>query len=117
MQRADILRLDSADPAVIAEQQIAEDGARFVVFAGKAAISAQILPRPLRLTGLDPAARYTVQLVNRDTAPGLSRGAPALKTGPLHLSGASLMQQGVSLPWHFPETMWVLEGTRLETAK
>jgi alpha-galactosidase len=117
MQRADILRLDSADPAVIAEQQVAEDGARFVVFAGKAATSAQILPRPLRLTGLDPDARYSVQLVNRETAPGLSRGTPALKTGPLHLSGASLMQQGVSLPWHFPETMWVLEGTRLETAK
>ena len=116
MRRADILRLDSADPAVIAEQQIAEDGARFVVFAGKAATSAQILPRPLRLTGLDPAARYAVQLLNRDTAPGLSRGSPALKMDPLHLSGASLMQMGVNLPWHFPETMWVLEGTRLETA-
>jgi alpha-galactosidase len=116
MRRADILRLDSADPAVIAEQQIAEDGARFVVFAGKAATSAQILPRPLRLTGLDPAARYAVQLLNRETAPRLSRGSPVLKTDPLHLTGASLMQMGVNLPWHFPETMWVLEGTRLNTA-
>lgn len=113
MMRADILRLDSADPAVIAEQQLARDGSRFVTFAGKAATSAQIAPRPLRLTGLDPAATYRVDLINRATAPNLSRGKPALKQGPLTLSGAYLMGHGVTLPWHFPETMWVLEGTRL----
>jgi alpha-galactosidase len=84
-----------------------------VAFAGKAATSAQILPRPLRLTGLDATAQYRIELINRSTAPGLSRGAPALKQGPLTLSGAYLMRHGVTLPWHFPETMWVLEGTRL----
>jgi alpha-galactosidase len=52
LARADILRLDSDDPAVIAEQQLAEDGSRFVAFAGRAAVSDQILPRPLRLTAL-----------------------------------------------------------------
>ncbi len=113
MMRADILRLDSADPAVIAEQQLASDSSRFVCFAGKAATSAQISPRPLRLTGLDPAASYRVALINRATAPGLSRGNPALKQGPLDLSGAYLMGHGITLPWHFPETIWVLEGTRL----
>jgi len=113
MMRADILRLDSADPAVIAEQQLASDGSRFVTFAGKAATSAQISPRPLRLTGLDPAATYRIDLINRSMAPGLSRGTPALKSGPLALSGQYLMHHGVTLPWHFPETMWVLKGTRL----
>lgn len=113
MMQADTLRLDSADPAVIAEQQLATDGSRFVCFAGKAATSAQISPRPLRLTGLDPAATYRVDLINRATAPGLSRGNPALKQGPLDLSGAYLMGHGITLPWHFPETIWVLEGTRL----
>ncbi|WP_022704248.1 alpha-galactosidase [Pseudorhodobacter ferrugineus] len=112
MMRADILRLDSADPAVIAEQQLAQCGSRFVVFAGKAATSAQIQPRPMRLTGLDPAATYCINVINRDHTPGLSRGNPALKSGPLTLSGAYLMHHGVTLPWHFPETMWVLEGTR-----
>ena len=111
--RADILRLDSADPAVMAEQQLACDGSRFVAFAGKAATSAQILPRPLRLAGLDSAATYRIDLINRSAAPGLSRGNPALKAGPLALSGAYLMRHGVTLPWHFSETMWVLEGTRL----
>lgn len=110
---ADILRLDSADPAVIAEEQLAADGHRFVVFAGRAATSGQIAPRPLRLAGLERSARYRVELINRDEATGLSRGAPALKAGPVSVSGAALMGQGVSLPWAFPETMWVLEGVRL----
>ena len=113
MRDADILRLDSADPAVIAEQQLAGDGGRFVVFAGKADTSRQIAPRPLALTRLDPRAFYRVELVNRDDAPGLSRGTPLLKTGPATLSGRYLMSHGLTLPWSFPETMWVIEGTRL----
>jgi alpha-galactosidase len=111
--RADILRLDSADPAVIAEEQLAQDGTRFVVFAGKADSSAQILPRPLRLTQLDPAARYRITLRNRAGAIGLSRGTPALKAADLVLTGQYLMSQGINLPWSFPLTMWVIEGERL----
>jgi alpha-galactosidase len=113
LQTADILRLDSADPAVIAEQQLARDKDRFVVFAGKAATSTQIVPRPLRLTGLDGQARYRVTLVNRDEAPGLSRGAPLLKSGSLVASGTYLMQHGVTLPWSFPDRIWVLQGESL----
>ena len=113
MRTADILRLDSADPAVIAEQQLARTGDRFVVFAGKAATSAQIAPRPLRLTGLNPDANYRITLLNCDDAHHLSRGTPALKSGPLELSGSYLMQHGATLPWSFPERMWVLEGERL----
>ena len=113
LQTADILRLDSADSAVIAEQQLARDKDRFVVFAGKAATSTQIVPRPLRLTGLDGQARYRVTLVNRDEAPGLSRGAPLLKSGSLVASGTYLMQHGVTLPWSFPDRIWVLQGESL----
>lgn len=113
MFHADILRLESADPAVVAEQQLAADGSQFVVFAGQGATSRQIAPRPLRLTGLDPAARYRVELVNRAEAPALSRGDVALKAGALTLSGQALMHRGLTLPWHFPETMWVVEGARL----
>jgi len=113
MQTADILRLDSADPAVIAEQQLARKKDRFVVFAGKAATSAQIAPRPLRLTALEPNAMYQINLTNRNTLHRLSRGTTALKEDALELSGAYLMRHGVTLPWSFPERMWVLEGTRL----
>ena len=113
MQKADILRLDSADPAVIAEQQLSREKDRFVVFAGKAATSSQIAPRPLRLTGLDPAAMYQIDLINRNTLHRLSRGTTALKSGALEVSGAYLMRHGVTLPWSFPDRMWVLEGQRL----
>ena len=113
MQKADILRLDSADPAVIAEQQLSREKDRFVIFAGKAATSSQIAPRPLRLTGLDPAAMYRIDLINRNTLHRLSRGTTALKSGALEVSGAYLMRHGVTLPWSFPDRMWVLEGQRL----
>ena len=113
MQRADILRLESADDAVIAEQQLSREKDRFVVFAGKAETSAQISPRPLRLTNLDPMSMYKIGLINRDDAHHLSRGTPALKTRIMELSGAFLMNRGITLPWSFPERMWVVEGTKL----
>ncbi|MEO0668835.1 MAG: alpha-galactosidase [Pseudomonadota bacterium] len=110
MHGADILRLDSADPSVIAEQHLEQGGAQFVVFAGKAATSTQIAPRPLRLTRLSPEAKYRVELVNRDDAGHLSRGDIALKAGPIVASGAYLMYHGLTLPWSFPERMWVVKG-------
>jgi alpha-galactosidase len=111
--RADILRLDAADPAVTAELQRAADGSRFVVFAGQSEASAQILPRPLRLAGLDPEARYRVALRNPGDAPPQSRGPVALKARPLTLSGRALMGRGLELPVAWPATMWVVEGARL----
>ena len=111
LHNADILRLDSADPAVLAEQQLSNDGAQFVVFAGKATTSDQIIPRPLRLTQLDPDAKYRVELVNKDDVTRLSRGTIALKNDPIIVSGSYLMYHGVTLPWSFPETIWVLQGS------
>lgn len=113
MTRADILRLDSADPSVIAEQQLSRDGGRFVVFAGNVASSAQILPRPLCLTGLEPQARYRLDLTNRDDHNLASRSGVPLSFGSLILSGQFLMTQGVTLPKAFPQTIWVLEGEKL----
>lgn len=110
MYRADILRLDSPDPAVIAEQHLAEGGDNFAVFAGKSATSNQIAPRPLPLTRLTSDAKYRIELINRGDAVGLSRGDQALKSGPLVLSGGYLMSHGLTLPWSFPDSMWVIEG-------
>jgi alpha-galactosidase len=112
MMAGTLLRLDSDDPAVLAEMQLAADGGRFVVFAGQAATSRQILPRPLRLTGLEPDARYTVCLLNPEDVPRPSRGPNALKSGPLTLTGQSLMTRGILLPVAWPATMWVVEGTK-----
>ena len=108
-----ILRLDSDDPAVTAELQLASGGERFVVFAGQASTSRQILPRPLRLAGLDPEALYAVTLLNPEDAPRQSRGPNALKSTPLTLTGRMLMTRGILLPVAWPATMWVVEGRKL----
>ncbi|MFN3846238.1 MAG: alpha-galactosidase [Paracoccaceae bacterium] len=113
MMAGTILRLDSADATVTAEMQLASDGARFVLFAGQAAQTVQILPRPLRLTGLDPDASYRITLRNAVDKPPQSRGPNALKEGPLTLTGRTLMGQGVLLPVAWPATMWVVEGERI----
>ncbi len=112
--RADILRLDSMDEAVIAEMQRAEGGERFVVFAAKLHTSRQIAPRPLTLTGLDPDARYRVDLLTRDRCPALSRGDPLMKSKALTAGGTWLMQAGLNLPWSFPATIHVVEGVRID---
>lgn len=108
-----ILRLDSDDPSVTAEMQLASGGDRFVVFAGQAETSRQILPRPLRLAGLEPEGRYEVHLLNPQDAPRQSRGPNAMKSGPLTLTGRMLMTRGILLPVAWPATMWVVEGRKL----
>ncbi len=112
MMAADILRLDSADPSVIAELQLSASGDRFVIFAGQSETSTQILPRPLRLTGLDPQATYELTLRNPGDRTRQSRGHLAFKEGPVHLSGQALMAKGIQLPVAWPATMWVVEGVR-----
>ncbi|AUH66500.1 alpha-galactosidase [Paracoccus zhejiangensis] len=109
----DTLPLDSADPAVISEMQIAADGSRFVLFVGRHATSAQSLPLAQRLTGLDPDSRYRLRLLNPEDRPPQSRGHVALEQGEITLSGAALMSRGVNLPLSWPATMWVVEAERL----
>lgn len=112
MTQATIHRLDSDDPATIAEMQISADSSRFVLFCGQETTSSQILPRPLRLTGLDPEARYRVHLLNRADAPRQSRGPTALKSQDLTLTGQMLMTGGIVLPVAWPGSVWVVEGHR-----
>lgn len=113
MMAGDIHRLPSSDPAVTAEMQVSATGDRFVVFAGQSAASPQILPRPLRLTALDPQAVYRVALRNPDASPPQSRGPLALRSEVLELTGQALATAGIQLPVAWPATMWVIEGERL----
>ena len=76
-------------------------------------MSRQILPKPLRLTGLEPQALYRLTLLNPEDKAPQSRGLTALKTGSLTLSGQTLMTKGLLLPIAWPATLWVIEGTRL----
>ncbi len=112
MHSGEIRQLE-CEPGRTAEIQLAADGTRFVVFAAQETMTKAQLPLPLRLTGLDPSARYEIRLRNPEAAPGPSRGEVALKTGPLTLSGQALMTAGANLPLAWPGTLYVLEGRRL----
>lgn len=114
LMQADIQRLESVDTEVRAEIMVAEDGGRFVAMAGYLGATETILPRPLRLTGLDPAARYRVVLRDPEGIGALSRNPDvALKVGAMTLSGQALMSRGVTLPATWPATIWVIEGERI----
>ncbi|MGV8953006.1 MAG: alpha-galactosidase [Cypionkella sp.] len=113
LMQATILRLDSADPAVIAEMQLSQASERFLLTVGQVETSRQILPKPMRLTELDPNARYELRLLNPEDAPPQSRKRCALQHGPICLSGTALMAQGVQMPVAWPSTLWVIEGRKL----
>jgi alpha-galactosidase len=101
------------EPGRTAEIQIAADGSRFAAFAIQTDMPRTQLPLPLRLTGLDPQAQYRITLRNPSSAPKPSRGAVALKTESLVLSGQALMSAGINLPLSWPATIYVVEGTCL----
>ncbi|TXH68501.1 MAG: alpha-galactosidase [Thiothrix sp.] len=109
-------RLDSQEPDVIAEMTVAAQGERFVLFAGLMQPPKPNSRRILRLTGLEPTARYRLRSAQPDT---LSSPINRLWRSPIQteqglvLSGQSLMQAGISLPLTFPAQMNVIEGERL----
>ena len=74
------------------------DGAQFVIFAGKIATYDQIMPRLLRLIRLKFKSKYKIELVNRECMGHLSRGTNVLKSGSVTVSGAYLMNHGLTLP-------------------
>ena len=63
------------------------------------------------LTGLDPQARYRLTMLEHPV--GHHSSSVALSRGAVTLNGAALMAQGVALPPAFPQTIAVIEGTRL----
>ena len=108
--QADILRLDHNDPNILAEIHVTPDQKKFVLFITILRESAQVLPRPLKLSGLLDQENYRISLVNKQDMPALSRGSMALKDRDLTISGRILHQKGLNLPWSFPEHIWVVEG-------
>lgn len=108
--QADILRLDHQDSNILAEIHVTPDQKKFVLFVTILRESAQILPRPLKLSGLLDQGTYHISLVNKQDVPSLSRGNIDLKDRDLKVSGQILHQKGLNLPWSFPEHIWVIEG-------
>ena len=116
LHKGRFFRLDSADPSVLAEMHLAQDGGRFLVFSAQMQPSSQQLARPLRLGGLEPDALYHVSLENPDqVVEVMNRGPknPLVAAEPVTLSGTALMQNGLQLPNSFPNVVWQVMGVRL----
>ena len=105
-------RLAHPDPAVTGIMVTHEDKALALV--AQTAFSPVFDAAPVRLAGLDPAARYRVTLP--EPWPGKARHYLAnpdqWRTG-ITLSGAALMGQGLALPLTHPETAWIIALERL----
>ena len=111
-----LYRLDSADPDVIPEMHVSQDGRDFILYAAQMQPSRQQIARPLRLTGLDRDAKYRLTLDNpQDIVEVMNRGPknPLVSGETVTLSGQMLMHRGLQLPNAFPDTIWTVLGTRL----
>lgn len=110
MMTGDIWRLDRPSGA-LAEMQLSADGRRLVIFAAQIEAPVALQPPLLRLTALDPAARYRLRMIQHPL--GHKSAVTALSAGDVVLEGAALMAQGVALPPAYPQTIAVIEGTQL----
>ncbi|MEM9615035.1 MAG: alpha-galactosidase [Actinomycetota bacterium] len=106
----DVVRVDSPDPSVLIHGVVAPDRSR--------AVMAYVLLEPPRATtptvmtfaGLDPEARYRVDVHNGFGAMvDFGRSRPAWMDGPLELSGAQLMASGLQPPVIHPESVLLIE--------
>jgi alpha-galactosidase len=105
-------RLTHPDPA-IAGMMVTHEG-KALALAAQTAFSAAFDAAPVRLTGLDPKARYRVTLP--EPWPPKARhylGKTDQWRKGLTLSGTALMTQGLALPLTHPETAWLIALERL----
>lgn len=110
-------RLEPACAERLAHMSVAADRAHFLAFVATLATIRDESAPPIRLSGLDPDAHYRVTLWNRDEINASSHrrfAMPIADPDGLVLSGRALMKSGVTLPMGFPDTMWIVQGTRTE---
>jgi alpha-galactosidase len=112
MHSGALWRLSHPDPAVTG--MMVTHGAKALALVAQTAFSPAFDAAPLRLAGLEPAARYRVTLP--EPWPGKARHYLANPEGwraGLTLSGAALMTHGLALPLTHPETAWLIALERL----
>ncbi len=105
-------RLSHPDPSVTG--MMVTHGDKALALVAQTAFSPVFDAAPVRLTGLEPEARYRVTLP--EPWPPKARhylaNPDVWRTG-LTLSGSALMTQGLALPLTHPETAWLIALERL----
>lgn len=112
LHRGALWRLAHPDPHVAA-MMVTHQG-KALALAAQTAFSPVFDAAPLRLAGLDPAARYRVTLPEPwpEKARRYLANPEAWRSG-ITLSGTALMGQGLALPLTHPETAWLIALERL----
>lgn len=113
--RGTYYRLPIQQDTLYPEMTVSQDGQKFVIFVGQFKMWQSVLPGRLKLVGLDPKASYKIEIINEQDLPWtLTRiKSTALQKGGITLSGAVLMNVGISLPLSDPGTMMVIEGNKV----
>jgi alpha-galactosidase len=117
LHRARQYRLEPAGDETLAHMSVNEARSRFLLLSATLQTVKNETAAPLRLTGLDPDARYRVTLWNRDE---ITRPPTRFFLSPLAgeegivLSGRALTQSGIVLPLAFPDRLWIVEGQRID---
>lgn len=103
------------DPGLVAQAVVSSDGAEALVLCARVATSLHLIPPPLRIGGLDPAARFRIRLIETTgEAARTTRAETAfLRGAPAVLSGAALAASGVQLPGLAPESSALFHLERL----
>ncbi|NRG16615.1 alpha-galactosidase [Rhizobiales bacterium] len=116
LHKGTTLNLAPADDEISGRIAISEDGAGFVASLVQDATISRKATAPVRLTGLDPKARYEIAFPDgfpiNDRA-RRSSGSPLAHGESLTLSGAALMTSGIRLPLAWPDSIHVITGRRV----
>ncbi len=107
-------RFELGDPQALGQIVVAPDGSEALAQLARLDQAPFAHTPPVRLPGLDAAARYRVELVERWPEPAASHLAnPAFwRAGPV-VEGAMLGELGLRLPLAWPETVWLLHLERM----
>ncbi|MBX2837714.1 MAG: alpha-galactosidase [Gammaproteobacteria bacterium] len=116
MHRSKQYRLDTHGNEALSNVFVAEDQSQFLLYAGTLDVPNNETTAPIYLLGLEPQAHYRVQLVNpEDINPWATRifDSPLFDKNGVTLSGASLMQVGLILPFAMPDSLFLVYGQRV----
>jgi alpha-galactosidase len=106
-----LYRLGNDDPTGL--MVVAPDQSRAVALLARIGFPGQAVSAPVRLAGLDPAARYALTLPLPWPRAHRRLADPGAVRGGWTASGLDLMTRGVALPLIDPYTAWLIELTRL----
>lgn len=113
LHSGDVVRIDDATRPVVVHGVVARDRREAIFSYAQIGTNVTEFPGLLRLDGLDPAATYRVEPVILGEIPGTQQKAgPAWwSAGGADISGAVLMDLGLSLPALHPEQALVIHLT------